>query len=159
MVGALMNLSTSEQSQPVFRYSIKRKIVGWAIASPIVTGLYVYALFLEPRGVTDIYVLIIGLIPEIELFQFWRRPIWIANFYEDHAEVRGRKTATEFRYSDILNVVHRKSALGSVSLTIRLKGESKPLALHGNPTNGSLQIDLGGWLRTKSSNQVDSNSP
>lgn len=121
----------------------------WGAFTPFVTALYVYEILLVPMDFINVVVLLVGLVPEIELFRLWQRPVWHASFYTDFVELRGRKFARGFWYWDIQRVMHRKGVLGPQSLTLSLKGEQEPMAIHANPVNEELQMNLNEWLAAK----------
>lgn len=139
--------------RPIFEYSLGHRMLGWAIAAPIVTGFYVWYISIEPLNLRlDLILLLIGLIPEIQLVRFWRMRIHGARFFDDHFEISRRSFVESISYPEIERVVVRKSSLGPTSVLIRLQGRREALIMSSNPMNRELNSDLGHWLLSRTPN-------
>lgn len=144
-----MSSATDELARPVFTHSTARAAIGWILLAPIVTGFCFYSALFEPVGlISSLILFLVGTIPELELLYLWAESIWAFSFYDQYAEVRGRKFHKKFVYTDVTDVTTKKSGFGPVRLTITLKGESKPLTLTSNPVNET-KVDLGSWLQAR----------
>jgi hypothetical protein len=143
-------LAAPESGQVIFEYSIRRRILTWALLAPVVNGFYLLAVLMEPPNLrADLILLVIGLIPEYQLVLFWARPVRSARFYEDHAEFHGRNTNRTIGYSDIQAVKLRTGELKSPLTAIFLRAEPNPIALNGNPVSKDGKVRLYDWLQMK----------
>jgi hypothetical protein len=142
--------SPPEPLRLVFEYSLRRRILAWALLAPIVNGFYVLAVVVEPPNLrADLILLLIGMAPEYQILIYWAERVRSARFYDDHVELHGRKTNRVLAYSDIREAKLRKGEVRPTSIAIFLKGEPGPIVLRGNPVGEDGKIDLYNWLQGK----------
>jgi len=86
----------------------------------------------------------------------WFYPIREARFYEDHAELTGRKGGAVFLYSDITSVSKARGwSLRDpwTQIHITTKRDDKPLRIYGDPRNKQLKTSLYDWLIAETQRQ------
>jgi hypothetical protein len=86
----------------------------------------------------------------------WFYPIREARFYEDHAELTGRREGAVLLYQDITSMKKVRAISFRdpwTQIHITTKDQEKPLRIFGNPMNKQLKMSLYDWLLQRTQGQ------
>ena len=96
-----------------------------------------------------VYTLVLSVKP-------WSYAVRKARFYEDHAELEGRKLDSTILYTDIVGL-EEVNGFGFLDpmrqVLITLEGREEPIRIFGNPRNKELNTTLFAWLWHKTEPQ------
>lgn len=97
-----------------------------------------------------VYTLVLSVKP-------WLYPVRKARFFEDHAELEGRKVGSTIMYTDIVGL-EEVNGFGFLEpmrqVHITLDGREEPIRIFGNPRNRELDTTLYAWLWHKTERQL-----
>ena len=83
------------------------------------------------------------------LVAYYAIPVRKAVFFEDSAEISGRRGTSKFYYSDILKLSRKTTGLSRGAILIQLRGGQAAISIPFNIRIVPLRTDLYSWLKMK----------